>query len=154
MVSILSLALGVALAAPPCEKDVIAVKDRNLMIPVRVNPERAGEICELRLFVSKDQGKTWAQSGVAKAGLDSFAYLAPADGLYWFTLQVIGQKGQAEPADLSTFPPHLKVRVESPGATKADGMAQPAPGREVAELRARVEKLEKRLAELEARKKD
>src|SRR5947209_3383311 len=130
MVSILGLALGIALAAPPCDQDVFTVKDRNLTIPIRVNAERTAEICEMRLFVSNDQGKTWAQSDVAKPGLDSFAYSAPGDGLYWFTLQVIGKNGQAEPAEPSTSVPHLKVRIESPGAVKADGTARPAPGQD------------------------
>jgi hypothetical protein len=90
------------------------INQRSFTIPVQLNdPAHATEIKELTLLVSRDQGKTWTPSGNAKPEAGGFAFVAPADGVYWFSVQVVDQAGKRTPANPFDVVPNRKVLVDT-----------------------------------------
>jgi hypothetical protein len=100
--------LWAAAALPP---DVMAVKDRAIQIPINlIKPQ---EVRELLLFVSTDQGRTWQQVSYATPDKKFFPFFAPSDGMYWFQVCTVDQRGVRTPADLNQMEPGLKVLIDS-----------------------------------------
>jgi hypothetical protein len=89
------------------------MKERNLRIPIKVDPARRNQIKELRLFSSSDLGKTWQQIAVAHPDQDGFQFNAPMDGEYWFSVQVVDQQGRRDPEDIYQVPPSQKIVVDT-----------------------------------------
>lgn len=108
-----TLVLAWLLAAPPSAADTWPINQRNLRVPIRVDPARRSEIKELHLFVSSDLGRTWNQQGVAPPDQDAFPFFAPTDGVYWFSVEVIDQRGNRDPADIYRAPPAQKVFIDT-----------------------------------------
>jgi len=146
----LSPVLLVCLAPPPAESAdpaVYTIQQRTFRVPVQVESRRT-EIEQITLFVSTDQGKTWKEAGVIAPDEESFRYKAPADGTYWFAVQIVLKNKTKEPAELRLLEPALKVAVESP--KKPDWQAPLAElDDEVKYLRAEVRRLKDRIAVLE-----
>jgi hypothetical protein len=107
------LLLSSLLSASPAAADVWPINQRNLNIPIRVDPARRQEIKELILFCSSDQGKTWSQIAIASPDQSGFPFYAPADGVYWFSVCVVDQKGNREPPDIYKVPPSQKILVDT-----------------------------------------
>jgi hypothetical protein len=105
--------LALLLGADPAPGDAWPVKDRNLRIPIKVDPARRGDIQQLTLFSSSDQGKSWHQESVANPDADSFAFFAPQDGTYWFSVVVTDKKGNQEPRDIYQVPPSQKILIDT-----------------------------------------
>src|SRR5437870_4868192 len=103
------LTLGPA-GLPP---DVYTMRDRHLQIPIRVNDARRGDLVELVLYVSTDQGRTWTGAGKVKPTQDAFNYHAEKDGLYWFSVQAVDRDGKYDPPDIAQVPPALKVMIDT-----------------------------------------
>jgi hypothetical protein len=108
-----TLTLAWLLAATPLPADVAPVNARTFGIPIRVDQTRLNEIRELILFVSPDQGKSWQQHAVAGPEQSQFSFTAPSDGIYWFTIAVVDQKGIRSPNDPTTVKPGLKILVDT-----------------------------------------
>jgi hypothetical protein len=108
------LLLAANAGAPP---DFTPLNANRFSIPLKIEPARRPEIRELRLFVSADQGRTWERVGQATPDKEGFAYTARADGMYWFSVAIVDQKGQQEPADVSRAPVGQKILVDT---TKPD----------------------------------
>jgi hypothetical protein len=89
------------------------MNSRNFDIPISIKQDQRPKIKELLLFVSKDQGQTWNQVASATPDKDSFRFFAPGDGVYWFTICVVGPKGTREPKDIYKTPPGQKVLVDT-----------------------------------------
>lgn len=105
------LCLTVGPASPPT--DVYTMRDRHLQIPIRVNDARRGDLVELTLYVSTDQGRTWTGAGKAKPTEEAFNFHAPKDGLYWFSVQAVDRDGKYDPADIAQVAPALKVMIDT-----------------------------------------
>ncbi|MBL8799596.1 MAG: hypothetical protein JNM56_37280 [Planctomycetia bacterium] len=102
------------LAASPAQSpELVPLNKRSFKIPILVEPERRPQIKQLILFVSSNQGQTWEQAAVRTPDQDSFGYRAPADGLYWFTVAVVDQQDQQQPADVYKMPPSQKILVDT-----------------------------------------
>ena len=88
------------------EQDVHETNLRKFHLPVKVSEDYRDKIAFLRLWVSEDRGKTWKlhQEIPPPPGGTRFSFDAPADGLYWFALQVEYKDGKLEPPKLDAEP--------------------------------------------------
>jgi hypothetical protein len=106
------LLVGNVVPEPPPPPEPI--NQRSFTIPVRIdNPASRAEIRELNLLVSRDQGKSWAPSGRVRPEDGGFAFVAPADGVYWFSVQVIDRNGKATPDNPFDARPSRVVLVDT-----------------------------------------
>jgi hypothetical protein len=87
--------------------------DKQLQIPIRINPERKGDIRELVLFVSRDEGKSWQEAVRARPDQEGFPFLAAQDGPYWFKVAIVNQQGAQEPADINQSPIGQKLIIDT-----------------------------------------
>src|SRR5262245_55949175 len=102
------------LLTPGQAPDVTAWNSPSMKIPIDYHPGKRGEIKELLLYVSADQGQTWQQHAVALPERDAnFTFNAPADGVYWFNMVVVDKAGRREPADVFKAAPALKVMFDT-----------------------------------------
>jgi len=72
---------------------------------------RGGQHKQATLYVSTD-GKLFQVAGTVAAGKDSFSYTAPADGWYFFVLQLEDQDGKKWPDPITPEDVSLKVCVD------------------------------------------
>jgi hypothetical protein len=106
--------LGMLCTPGQAPADVTTWNNPSMKIPIDYNPAKKGEIKELLLYVSADQGQSWQQHAVAVPDRDAFFnYNAPADGVYWFNMVVIDKGGRREPADIYKAAPALKVLFDT-----------------------------------------
>jgi len=115
--SLAALLLGLLAAAP--EPEVVELTTRDFMIPVMVDPNRRGEVKELLLYVSDDEGKSWELVRRVNPDSKAFVFNAPRDGVYWFSVAAIDKQGRQDPADITRTPPGQKVRVRTTGKPAA-----------------------------------
>lgn len=109
-----TLCMALALLTPGgAPADCFPINQRNFQIPIHIDPSRRAEMKQLLLYCSADQGKNWQQVAVASPDKEYFQFYAPADGLYWFTVCVMDQRGNREPADVSKAPPAQKILVDT-----------------------------------------
>jgi len=107
---ILAGLLCVAGAAPA---DVFHIKERSIMIPIRLDPARRPQIKELLLFSSTDEGKTWEQQASVTPDKDAFTFYAKTDGLYWFSVATVDQQGKREPPETSKLVAAQKIVIDT-----------------------------------------
>lgn len=109
-----TLALTVLLmgqvAAP---NDVAPIGRRSFGIPITVEPAQRPLIQSLILFSSSDQGKNWKQEASAGPDQRMFTFSAPTDGVYWFSVTVVDQKGKHEPPSPYQEAPSQKILVDT-----------------------------------------
>lgn len=140
--------------SPVADKDVIPIKIRKFNIPTGLDSKEKALLEEVRLLVSRDQGKTWkkVQALPAEEGV-RFPFTAPENGLYWFAFQYVLKDGTETPTDPRKLVPRLKVLVSAEEATseKEPAKLPPDAGADLKALREMVLGLERRVAELEKR---
>jgi hypothetical protein len=133
--------------------DVLTIHSRSFYIPIRVAPAWREQIKDIRVFVSTDDGKRWRRVGKCKPKDEAgVTFVAPRDGLYWFAVQTVTRTDEKEPRYRQDLVPRQKVRVEFERRVlkpTTDTQVE----REVEALRDRVERLERKLAELTAKGK-
>jgi hypothetical protein len=100
-------------AAGQAPTDLVPLNQQNFEIPIRIDQARRAEIKELLLFTSRNQGQTWEQVAVAGPDKNAFTYFAPADGVYWFSVQVVDRQGNREPPDIYKATPGQKVVIDT-----------------------------------------
>jgi hypothetical protein len=81
-------------------------------IPITINQERKADIRELVLYVSKDKGHSWEPVERKTPDQKEFAYHAPSDGMDFFSVAIVNQRGVQEPADVSKEPIGQKIVVD------------------------------------------
>jgi len=122
-----SLALWMLVNAVGAGDAPIPMKDRTISIPynLSVNP---ADVSDVVLYVSIDQGRAWSRAAVIRPTDKFFAFQAPTDGQYWFTVAVVYRNGSQVPADPSQSPPQQKVVFDtqkpSPRFTAADRIGE------------------------------
>jgi hypothetical protein len=89
------------------------VRSRDFGLPVRIDPARRAEVVTVRLFVSRDGGKTWEHCQDTAPDEDRVRFSAPRDGTYWFAVQVVLKDDVKDPPDLKDLVPTMKVHVKS-----------------------------------------
>jgi hypothetical protein len=107
------LTLACLLVAGQAPGEPVPIANRNFQIPIRIDEARRKEIKQLLLYVSSDQGQKWDQVAVAEPTRDTFRFVAPTDGTYWFNVCVVDLRGVREPADVSKVPPAQKVLIDT-----------------------------------------
>jgi hypothetical protein len=102
-------------SARPVQRDdgVWEVQGRNFALPVRIDPARRTGVTGVRLFVSRDDGKTWEHYKDTGPDEDRVQFSAPRDGTYWFAVQVVLKEDAKDPPDLKDLVPAMKVYVNS-----------------------------------------
>jgi beta-lactamase regulating signal transducer with metallopeptidase domain len=98
----------------PADPNVLQVNQRTFKIPFQVSPEER-RVREIKLFVSRDCGRTWEQTARAAPDQKEFTFNAPADGTYWFTVATVDDTGRQSPAEVSATVPALQVVVDTKG---------------------------------------
>src|SRR5262249_26991717 len=105
----LMLACALLAAGPAQSSDVVPINKRNFKIPILIDPSKRPQIKLLKLYVSSDQGKNWAEAAAKTPDQTEFVYYAPADGVYWFTVAVVDQKDRQQPPDPWKVAPNQKI---------------------------------------------
>jgi hypothetical protein len=95
------------------DPDVTYLNQANFDIPVKFTEAKQKAIREMILFYSTDLGKTWQQAGVTTPEKGLFPFTANADGMYWFSVVVIDQQGNRQPADIYKVPPSQRVLIDT-----------------------------------------
>jgi hypothetical protein len=93
--------------------DVVYINQQRFTIPIRVAPDRRGEVQKLVLYVSRDQGKTWGIHGQVLPDKPAFEFYAENDGLYYFAIAVIDRSGRQDPPDVYRAPPGQKIYIDT-----------------------------------------
>ena len=101
-------------AAPPADalpKKTYTNKSM-LRLPLRIDESARSAVREVRLYVKMGVGD-WSCAAVAPPMQSHFAYQAPRDGEYWFSVVTVDQSGQANPPDVGRELPNLIVVVDT-----------------------------------------
>ncbi len=106
----LAFALLLANAGPP---DTTYMSSGQFQIPIKINPERRNDIKELILYVSRDQGKSWAPEARVTPDKPGFPFYAANDGSYWFSVATVDRQNRQDPVDIYQAPVNLKVVVDT-----------------------------------------
>src|SRR6266545_7940662 len=101
------------LAANPGPPDADFLNQRGFKIPTRIDPSRRGEIRELELYVSTNQGQGWSKASAVSPDSPEFEFNAPNDGLYWFCVLVVDQQGRKDPPDPYSAKEFLKLYIDT-----------------------------------------
>jgi hypothetical protein len=94
-------------------EDVVHMNQRGFQIPIKIQPERKGDVRELILFLSRDQGKTWEIYARATPDKTGFDFFAAGDGVLWFSVAVINRAGQQDPPDVYKAPVGQKIAIDT-----------------------------------------
>src|SRR3954453_14366929 len=106
--------LGMLCTPGQVPADVTPWNSPSMKIRIDYHPSKRGEIKELLLYVSPDQGQTWQNYAVGYPEKDAFfTFNAPADGVYWFNMVVVDKSGPREPSDVFKVTPALKVLFDT-----------------------------------------
>jgi hypothetical protein len=102
----------VAPAAAPVDVQFYATKD--LKLSVSVQPEKAKDIDQLRLFASSDGGSLYEiKDRVDPSKQSQFSFKVKDDGEYWVRMQTVFKNGTLDPKDPSRLPPEQKLVVDT-----------------------------------------
>lgn len=115
--SVLLIALaGVCLLLPLRAQEstggVIPSRFRTFRIPFNVGTG-GGQIRQVQLYVSTDQGRTWQPSATAPPEQGFFRFVAERDGQYWFAVQTLDLDNRVSPPNMQGAQPSLKVMVDT-----------------------------------------
>jgi beta-lactamase regulating signal transducer with metallopeptidase domain len=88
-------------------------RTRRFTLPIQVDPKRALDLREIRLYSSTDEGKSWQQTASVPPWSTGFDFNAPADGIYWFAVCTVGKDGKESPAPAAGMAADAKVRVDT-----------------------------------------
>jgi hypothetical protein len=146
--------LPAPVASADAGPDVMRTESRQLRIPVHAELAQRENIKALQLFASADAGKTWQQVASIGPNGEAFKFEAPREGVYWFNVRVVKTDGTAEPRDVSFLSAALKIQVGSgePNPRQDKEKAVQELKAEVKVLRQQLERIEKRLSEIEKAK--
>jgi len=151
--AVLALSLVVSDRVIPLETGVIEMPSRKIAIPILRNKDRVNEIEAMNFYVSTDRGKNWKLHRQYKPTDNEALFEAPRDGSYWFALLIVFKDSHTEPADVHNLRAGQKVYVN----TQKRICLSPNPSnenliKENAQLKEEVNRLRKRIEELEKKK--
>jgi hypothetical protein len=95
------------------QDDAEHLSERDWQIPITLSEPIRNTAQSLTLYVSSDLGKTWKKEATAKPSDDFFKYVAPSDGVFWFSVSFVNKSGQTVPAKESELQPQLKIVVDT-----------------------------------------
>jgi hypothetical protein len=110
--SFAAVALAGLTLGQPAAPNFYPFRDRAIKFPIGYDKDPK-TIRQVELWVSRDQGGTWAPELSAPPTQTSFTYHAKDDGLYWFTMVEVDLQGRRLPANLTATPPDMKVLLDT-----------------------------------------
>ncbi|MDY3554351.1 hypothetical protein R5W24_003471 [Gemmata sp. JC717] len=96
----------------PIGQDYHAMASRSIKLPIQYEKDPS-TIRHVFLYVARNGENTWRQEASVTPDKKWFIYTAKEDGLYWFKMQIVDMKGNADPANLTVDPPDLKMVVDT-----------------------------------------
>jgi hypothetical protein len=93
------------------EHDVTDFPRAEIRFPHVIDAKIRPKVDYLRLFVSKDKGKTWKHANYFKLD-DNVRFEAPEDGLYWFAIQTVFKGGLKTPMEGDFAPTKVYVNTQ------------------------------------------
>jgi hypothetical protein len=118
---VLCLAL-LALGQQQEETPAHIINHRRFVMPVQIDARALDQLQSLRLFMSRDYGRTWTLLEAIAPPKGKFIFTASEDGTYWFVVQTVAKDGKRTPQDISKTAGVLRVRINTIG--------RPAPASE------------------------
>lgn len=85
-----------AMPARPSGPAQYMMNSREFDIPVTID-QSGTRPAEVRLFVSRDQGRQWAIAARGEPSRRQFQFAAPEDGVYWFATRTLDAAGNSYP---------------------------------------------------------
>lgn len=87
----------------------------SFRIKFNADPREMTHLREVQLWASTDQGETWGEGPVDRAGGDRnyFIFKAPRDGEYWFSVRSVDDEGRIFPGKNEYVEPRMKVVVDT-----------------------------------------
>jgi hypothetical protein len=135
------------------DKDVLEMPTRTMLFPVQYNADRINDLATMDVYFSEDRGKTWKFFKCCTPPESEVRFEAAHDGLFWLALRVTMKDGHSEPADVGNLRAEQKVYINTKKRVSLKVGAQNEDYRtEIADLRAEVRRLQKRIDELEKQK--
>ena len=131
-----ALVPGLVLWAAPIPTGPIYTKQLSFRIPFRYDSNELSRLGarEIRLYVSRDRGRTWqldktvfSEQGRFNPDANKFKFQATADGEYWFLVRTLDAKNHLHP-DLNATDPGLQVVVDATPPRLELELRQPAAG--------------------------
>src|SRR5262249_25883868 len=71
------------------------------------------EIREILLFVSQDQGSTWALTTKASPEQSEMTFSVPVDGVYWLRLATVDKAGKQTPENPKSVDPSARFVIDT-----------------------------------------
>lgn len=125
-----SAALSSAVLAGPIPSAPIYTNKLRFRIPFHYDSaelQRLGAK-EIRLYVSRDQGRNWQQVQSVTPQAGKFNFQATGDGEYWFIVRTLDSRNALHP-DASNNEPGLQVIVDTTPPRLQLDLRQTAPGK-------------------------
>jgi hypothetical protein len=92
---------------------VVYSAHRSFRIPLDLSEKERQRISAVRLYASKDAGKTWTKEAEAAPDAKMLAYRTDADAVYWFSIALVDADGKQVPPNIEEVEPGLKVVVDT-----------------------------------------
>lgn len=89
------------------------ISSRTITLPIHVDDYSRSLIRQVKLFISKDRGKSWQPIATASPKEDHLKVTVPQDGEYWFILQTIDTAGREFPNIVPDSKPNVRILVSS-----------------------------------------
>ncbi len=103
--------LSLLLAQAP--NDVIFMKTRSFNLPFGIAPADRVKLRAVRLYVSRDQGRSWNKEMQIRPDETRFPFFAEKDGEYWFRTTIVDRNNQEWPKDVERGKYSQKVVVDT-----------------------------------------
>ena len=132
---------------------VVQVKTRSFAVPLVLDEKQKEEAEAVRLLVSEDRGKSWKLVKECKLSDKQVEFHAKRDDLYLFACQAVDKDGKTSPETEAELVPVVRFNVDTAGRIREVENSDSDLRQEVERLRNTLERLERRVKELESERK-
>jgi hypothetical protein len=129
---------------------VIAARTRSFAVPLIVSEKQKEKAKSVRILVSEDRGKSWKLVKECKPSEKQIEFEAKRDDLYLFALQIVNNDGKTDPKTEPELVPVLRIYVNTTKRIREIENNDSELQKEVEIRRRMIERLEKRIKELES----
>jgi hypothetical protein len=128
--TVLVLGAQVLLAAAPIPTAPIHTNKLKFRIPFHYDSAELSRLGarEIRLYASRDRGRTWQQTQAVTPDAGKFNFQATSDGEYWFIVRTLDARNHLHP-DGNITDPGLMVIVDTTPPRLELELRQPSPGK-------------------------
>jgi hypothetical protein len=129
--------------------DVVKVYTRSFAVPIDLDVEKTEQVEIVRMYVSEDRGKKWKFLKECKPTDKQGEFQATSDDLYMFAFQLVKKDGTSVPAKESELKASRVFLVSRKDKIREIEDSDSDLRQEVQDLRRLVDRLQKRIRELE-----